>query len=613
MKSVNHLSLLPQSPPLQGPTPLFAAKTPSKKTPIRPTIETSDLPGTGDSLTVSPATVSLTKLTPHIRGVHPLNPTRVAQKLEAQIQPYTQKDIEGIAQAVSPEDPSLALEVLKQLTPFATMNSLNTLGETILSAKKEGFEPLWDDRPGTFSAVMSYLGSKGNFPGLTPMRTFRSWIRDPKYKEQKPGCTFLDDTLLKTLTQKEKLHPHLSNLKLLVPSSGLDGVTPFNQGNLGMIQEKVATVFARAKTMQQETSCSWSDAVKKALEAPVRERIRNINPELEKNLQFIPPPVGPSTEGLKTIDDKTLKRSGNPLIDEILEQLQPPISRPQDLQKILETISPEPVIQQGALEVLERTAQIYSPRRTGQALLNTHDKVMALAEKKDIPLQNIYYILPDNHSSFTVINHMMQQLSGLPAKQFIDLSQQGEPVSRIEDKIKQRENCLFVILDDLCGSGMTLGDGIESIRTFIAGSSRHSLVVAPIISTEQGQRNVQDSAKKYWKDMNNFHYLPDQTVQAFHETAYYKSLNKNERTVIDAIVQGRGYLNANTSCVFPWMGSDTNSAFWREFFVTPNTLNGNGNAIFKDIDEEHPVPNQKWKPLNEESLKAPVAALYKRS
>ncbi|MBY0404465.1 MAG: hypothetical protein K2X66_11250 [Cyanobacteria bacterium] len=612
MKSVNHLSLLTQSPPLQGPTPLFAGKTPSKKSALRPTIET-DLPGTGDSVTVSSATASLTKVSPHIRGSHSLNPTRVAQTLEAQIQPYTPKDIEGIAQAVSPEEPALALEVLKQMTPFATMNSLNTLGEYLLSSKNEGIEPLGDDRPGTFSAVMSYLASKGNFQGLYPMKSFRKWLREAPQKGTSQGCILLDDTLLKTLTQKEKLHPHLSNLKLLVPSSGLDGVTPFNQGNLGMIQEKAATVFNRAKAMQEQTSCAWPEAVQKALEAPIRERIRSINPELEKNIQFIPPPGRPSPEGPLINVPKESKGSDNPLIGDILNQLQPPTSRPQNIQKVLATLSPEPVIQQAALEVVERSAQIYSPRRTGQALLNTHDKVMALAEKKDIPLQNIYYILPDNHSSFTVINHMMQQLSGLPAKQFIDLSQHGEPVSRIEEKIKQGEKCLFVILDDLCGSGMTLGDGIESIRTFIAGSSKHSLVVAPIISTEQGQRNVQNSAKKYWKDINNFHYLPDQTVQAFHETAYYKSLNKNERLVIDAIVQGRGYLNANTSCVFPWMGSDTNSAFWREFFVTPNTLNGNGNAIFKDIDEDHPVPNQKWQPLNEESLKAPVAALRKRS
>ncbi|MBY0405297.1 MAG: hypothetical protein K2X66_15465, partial [Cyanobacteria bacterium] len=230
-----------------------------------------------------------------------------------------------------------------------------------------------------------------------------------------------------------------------------------------------------------------------------------------------------------------------------------------------------------------------------------------------------YYWVVNPNSSFGVVNQMFQTIHHIPQRQMIiglGHPKNISPLERLErailkpiettpktkgkDKVStpqtgspqvileegpSKVKSLVVVLDDLAGSGDSLGTYFNLDLRELTDAG-HQVYMAPIISTEKAWQT-------HFSLLTQLHpgltYAPHQTVKPLHESEGYKSLSVLDQIRIDSVIQGRGYTQSNTSVVFPWMGSDTNNAFWRFFMVEPHTLNGNGNKKF----------GNRWKPLPE--------------
>ncbi|MBY0404819.1 MAG: hypothetical protein K2X66_13040, partial [Cyanobacteria bacterium] len=407
-------------------------------------------------------------------------------------------------------------------------------------------------------------------------------------------------------------------------------------GRLSVIYRRAKAIEERYQKMSELDPAilplSWREAVSAALRAPFQQWIGNLDPELQNNLKFLkntalPSPVVSQFTQTPAITyqsgDVALEMS---LDDAICDNLKPQLILPQAIEDALHEVSRDPLVQQAALEVLSQAGEIYSPRRTALALKAMHQKILAFAKDKNISEDKIYYVLPRNRGSFCVVNQMYRMINGIPSERFLvcpDLQSEDrtdvehheekwiqfcEMLSDSSHQYRESEGSvgrwllahakkgildafklthhkddskvhfskknMVVVLDDLAGSGHTLGNVFwyQLSRTV---SENAWIYLAPIVST----RTALDTGhiKKYQASYPGLVYEPHHWIDTFPSTAFYKALTPAEKTLFEAIFQDKGYAGVNTNIVFPWMGTDTNNRFWGRFFVSPHTLNGFGN------------------------------------
>ncbi|MBY0405461.1 MAG: hypothetical protein K2X66_16285, partial [Cyanobacteria bacterium] len=329
-------------------------------------------------------------------------------------------------------------------------------------------------------------------------------------------------------------------------------------------------------SVQNKSSFHAYKAIETVLKNRCLGKLSRLDPSLREKIRFIfPSPLSPK----------------NLIPEEILKQLNPPSLTASEIQDILNQICPATLPQQAALEFLIRSGEVFSPRRTGKALVQIHQGVLDYATSHGIHAENIVFINPNNQKSYCLINHMYQVINHVSPSQFIAL-EHGQPAWMKLRKNTENAPHLLVVLDDLAGTGASLNGVLHEIDGAVCQENTH-LYLAPIISTDAAFESYFSlKAKQKTQSRLELKYRPHRIIQPFHLTDYFNQLTLTEKSLFNAILQKRGHYQANTSVVFPWMGSDTNNDFWGRFFVSPHTLNGNGNKR----------PAHNWVPLSLEDL-----------
>ncbi|MBY0404045.1 MAG: hypothetical protein K2X66_09100, partial [Cyanobacteria bacterium] len=401
----------------------------------------------------------------------------------------------------------------------------------------------------------------------------------------------LDQHLLEALKENPDSFKAIEKdrLTFLLPEGWTTGISPFSQASLQQLESKVKSVLLQAKAMQAEKpSLSWEESVSKALNQPLLEALKHIHPSLPRKVMIFQNP--------NTINPKNPKGFS---AFEIVERLKPQQASPRHLQRILENLSPEPIVQQAALEILIRSGEVYSPRRVGVALTQIHQKMLAYAQAKQIPPDNIYFVIPQLYKSYSILAHQYQLINQVSPKQFIvvdNFKDDDAPLKALLAKDSQTSK-LFVLIDDLAGSGSSLKGFVNtSSAAFLKGYPQNHLYIAPIVSTQTAFEDHFNPTLPHWdcppsRNNGKVHYEPHTYIEGFSSMAYYQSLTPEEKRLFDAIFQYNGFRDAMTHIVFPWMGTDTNTLFWSTFMVSPHTLNGKGDAPLKTKDWSPIHPN----------------------
>ncbi|MBY0405460.1 MAG: hypothetical protein K2X66_16280, partial [Cyanobacteria bacterium] len=499
----------------------------------------------------------LNPLTPHLRSPEELSVQTVAQKFLNQAASFTAADIQQVALLASPKNPEKALDALILMTQFGNMKSLNVLGNYMASLHRQNRSTLLNDEtPGSLSSVMSYLSRKLCFPGIQ-LGLLSCWNNmNPGVSGSRisPGCLLVDSIALKQLKKDPDLQRSVltKECRLIAPEGWQTGITPFNQISIPAMVEKLKKVITLAEKIQREdesgrgfqetspaggiraiqcdssspasdSSLSWPQAVKEALHQPVYKALQEINPGLISKLEFLPGTSNPPT--LTSPEEKC---------HFIAQQLSPPEMTPAMIQRVLEETSPEPTIQQAALEILDRFGEVFTPRRINQGVLKRHQFIQQYAQSLGVKPQNIFFVLPDLDSSFTVMASIYQQLTGVPASQFIDIKDSPIFPSRL-----QTEEHLFVALDDLVATGDTYMDVIRKLKDPIQNPKSH-LLLTSIASTRDAAPYLKETSISF-SPANPIEFAPDHWVETFSQTPYIANLTPIEKTLFQAITQGQDH------------------------------------------------------------------------
>jgi hypothetical protein len=532
------------------------------------------------------------RLSPNIRGPEALNVMDVYNHFTDQTQPIRPFEIQQLALTLAPltphQNPQEVLDALGRMSQFAQLSDINEMVHPLLQRQKQGFSGLQVDKlPASLSTVLYYLKSKGSFDAL--QYHFRT-LTEPSIHEA-GSYLLLDEHLLEALKES----PYSLNaiekdrLNFLLPEGWTTGISPFSQASLQQLETKVKTVLLQAKALQEEKpSLTWVESVSNALNQPLLKALKDIDPSLVGKVQLIQNP-----KALKHEHQKGFSAF------EIADRLKPQQVSPRDLQRILENLSPEPIVQQAALEILIRSGEVYSPRRVGVALTQIHQNMMAYAQAKQIPPENIYFVIPQLYKSYSILAHQYQLLNHVSPKQFIVVDNLKEDDAPLKALLAKDSNApkLFVLIDDLAGSGSSLKGFVNTnSAAFLKGFPQNHLYVAPVVSTQMAFEDHFNPPTPLWdcppsRNSGKVHYEPHTYIEGFSSMAYYQSLTREEKRLFDAIFQTNGFRDAMTHIVFPWMGTDTNTLFWSTFMVRPHTLNGKGDAPLKTKDWSPIHPN----------------------
>ncbi|MBY0404218.1 MAG: hypothetical protein K2X66_09985, partial [Cyanobacteria bacterium] len=510
------------------------------------------------------------KKPPHLRSPQELTPGHVAERLSTQVNTYTEMELAGLLNGLSPQERLIAIESLKQMTQFGNMKSLNGLTEGLVSLQKSGMIVAGDSTNGSLSSVLSYLKSKGSFSELKiePLSTALG--------QEKPVALVLDTMLLDRMHHDPSflnlLIQKKQSIRLILPEGWHGGVNPFNQGTLTSLNGKLLPVISRVKKLQSSTGATLESAVSDALVEPILTQLDGIPGGWRSQVVRMKNPQWNALEGKATTGQSSR-------LNTVVNQLEAPSLSAEQIQAIVSKISPEESVQQGILEMLMRAGEVYSPRRAGIEVAKLHELVLAQSKKLGIPPENLYFVLRDNESSFAVVAQMYQQVNHIPGSRFI----LAEQLPQLPTHGSHRG---FVILDDLMGSGKTLRD---MVRDDVLPRVRpgDQVLVSPIVSTTLARTEMMEPLIA---NCPRVHYTPGREMTPFHKTDYFESLTSAEKTLFEAIFQHKGYRDTNTCTTFPWMATNTNNLLFSQHFAEPYLLNGMGNKIY--IPKPKPFPLQ---------------------
>lgn len=492
-------------------------------------------------------------------------PEAVIEKIQGQQAVIPAGDIEDIIVSNFPvADHRLAALLLDKMTGFASMKSLNGLQGKLLSYSQHTNQFIYYEREGSLGSTLHYLTKKYKYSkGLpSPFNKNNSVQKEPLNTVEE-GAILLDAITLDQLAQSPALRQHIAQhkLPLLYPQGWEEGINPFNQLSIEGTSVKLAKLVSIAKQLQQEQGLSEDESVQQALSHPTRSRLASWG--LAHHLRILEP-------GLHPFNVES-KPNRFPSSDKIADQMAPASISKEELERVLQNFQ-DPILREGALDVLARQAEIFSPLRLSLTAHALHLKILDYAKKHHIAADDIFYHVPANGKSFGLIsaNHLM--VNEVPLGQLIE-----DPAT-----LKKPSKSLLVILDDVAGSGYSLLTAQKSIRT---KGFNGKIIVAPIISTKKAKTLIQKSSDP------NVEYLAGHQVLPFKNQPAYKALSPMLQKLMRRIIGSLGFDRNGLSVAFPYMAPDNNNAFFSREIAPYFTLNRAGakswgfNFPSKGLDE----------------------------
>ncbi|MBY0402998.1 MAG: hypothetical protein K2X66_03810, partial [Cyanobacteria bacterium] len=509
---------------------------------------------------------------------------------------------------------------LARMTQFSKLSDFNVIADYFIQRQTqspgEGHHLILDLIPPSLSSNLLYLRSKGNFKALNT-REF-NYLYDELIRPTKTQLIkylLIDDNVLNFISQYPDIIQLLKEKKVqfVLPEGWSKGISPLAQGSLESLEHRLEKVISQAQPLYEkqchqakrnnknkidlnEPAPSWQQAVSDVLNQDIRRQLTKLNRQLGQQIIILQ-----NTPWLEACEKSIGSQA-------IALRLKPQHITPRYIENIIQKTSRDPIVQQAVLELLVRSGEIYSPRRVGLALQETHEDIMAFAKDHKITPENIYLVIPERFKSYGLIAHQYQQLNDFPADQIlftmgnIHHTQQIMRILEQDPKIPK----LFVLLDDLAASGKSLAGFLRTeANRFLENRPKHRFYVCPVVSTRKAKNKILQDSGSTKRRRSQIHFAPQHKITRFRETAFYRKLSRPEKDLFNAIFQDEGYDGTMTNIVFPWMGTDTNTQFWATFMIHPFTLNGKGNkrqsiaSAWKQIEPDKTEALWKDQKINE--------------
>ena len=449
----------------------------------------------------------------------------IYQKTLSQLKQTTPEEIKGILDEVvgktgtSDEE---VLAVMDMLTKYGSMSGMESLAQELSSRQiKQFFET------GTLDAnsALNYLVLNKKQLALSADGKYTGFLLD-EY-----GFRYLE-VLKNSNPQEFDELINNENIKFIYPE-GWSGETIYTRtSDSQSLKDSAIDLITRAKAIQDESGVSFNEAIKQAEAQDVIARAQELG---IKEVETIP---SKNTTDFQDVDEG---------INTILKNLESESISQEELNAVIEAMSnrifPDSKDAQKALELicgyLNSELELYSPSRLGEQMKQMHTSILEQAKtltKSDgsaFSEDDIVYVIPNTKKSYSYIALQYAQVNGIDPSKFI--------VAKAEDIPKLDDNKIYVVLDDVVGTGNSMLKGTDGFAYNDIDSSKmgnRHIFISPVVSSRLGLDTIKWRIGGANRKGFDFVVAPDGTVKdRYRNTSYYKSLTSDEKAMLDMILE----------------------------------------------------------------------------
>lgn len=475
-----------------------------------------------------------------VRSLKSLTEDDVMKVIESQLNAITPGEISSVLKSFPAEDRALAAVLLKRMTQFGNMDSVDALN-TIIN-KKYGPSLYDGGRQPSIATNMRYLDTK-NALKLTP-----------DFSGSYGTCILDEMTLERLETDPAFLNKvkNNNNVDLVYPEGWTNGINPFNQNQA--IQPKVLEVLETVKKIQAENpDVNMQDAVSEAINKPIMDRLKKLG--LDKRTDVI--------------QNTKHSSSSVPTAESIAENLKPSGMTKSQLVNALNQLPEQ--YRPYYLELLARDTNVFSPRALTEKLVDMHSRIVASNGGSS---EGIYYFIPNTNKSYGMITMQYKIANNIPTSNiFSDIMSVPKGAKKI------------VILDDVAGSGDSLKNKFNDLSAHLPKNSSKTpdIIIAPVLTTERAANLIKPLSNNSYKPL----YIAGEQAHTFKNSAYYQSLSHNQQQAFIKTMGSLGYDSNGLDVAFPYMSPDNNNAFFSTVVAKFFTLNGAG--VKNEGFYKHPI------------------------
>lgn len=472
-----------------------------------------------------------------IRTEAELSNKDIIKLVDSQLLNTKPEEIKNLISSFSQEDQIVVKKLLKELTQFGNMESMDDIAKA-LESKVGSAQLIYCQNKNTLSDVIRYLcASKNSFGAKNALATSFTYSLEK-------STVLLDDIFLKELesnkTLLDKLKSNIDNIKIITPESWITGINPFNQTK--DMQRILEDTLGRFKAIKSSNpNISESKAIKDAIRMPLFERLNKLGIDTSK-VNFVQ-----NSNSIVDVDSKYFAEL-------VARQLNHPTMNEPQLEKILSRVHKDyhPYIR----EMLAHSMELNSPKSMSVDLKYIHKKILQANGGTD---KGIYYVIPESPKSYSLVSMQYQLTNDIPSSKILSKYQAIHELPKDAQKL--------IILDDVAASGESLIYNVEQLDGCKLKDQLKEIIALPIISTEKA------AAKFNEKAVAN---MSGRDIESFMGSSWYKSLSEDDQAILEKIMYGSGYNQSGCCITFPYMAPDNNITFFASEFAKMFTLNGQG-------------------------------------
>lgn len=466
-------------------------------------------------------------------------------KIQEQLNPITTKEVEKIVESVENKGVKNdeALYALQSLTQFGNIQSLVKLGQHFLNLRICDF---YKNQKVSSNSTFRYLYNDKYFELLDGTKT--AYILD------EPGLKYLEK-------HPKKANKIINNDDIVfINLEGWNqGANIYKQGKDNeYLVDNATKITNRAYEIQSAFDTDYKTAFDTAVNEDVLTRAKKI--------------------GINDVITLSVKNE-EPSVQSIKENLLPMNVTEEFIDKafnvIAEVLYPDDKTTQAKAKQLITSyfyseSEVFSPQRLGESLKTLHNMILDFAKNhkksdgKSFKESDIVYIIPQHSRSYDQIAMQYATVNDIP-------------LSRFKNNEINEDNKIYVILDDVIGSGnnmLSKDFNYEKLKVNPAFKNYH-IVMAHVTANQAGIDNINREIKKQGRENKDVVIVPPKFIKPkLSDSKFYKNLPLDSKAMMLNIFSnagseyndGLGYERAASAFLFPYMGPDNNSTITSYIF-----------------------------------------------
>lgn len=475
-----------------------------------------------------------------LRSEDELSVAEVANVLHDQLSPIHPLEIEAMLRAYGPEA-GTARTVLVESSQFGSLQSLKGVRTELERFTSQGWRVYLDGEGTSLSDPLIYLNDrKKNFMSVASRDEVLTTYQVSAYATDKiedNTAIILDAVVLEKLKKDETFAQSVLEHKvaLLYPRGLETGIGAFSCPTLPDMEHKLLSLVEAVKEVRSDESVS--EATKAVLERDVRKGLR----EIEKRYNF---PQGSMSSKLHSFSS-SLEATATPDSDTLATMVNGTLGVNFGQLKSLAANYPK---EDGPLinELLVQHTRLFSHRTLAAAARETHARILSTFPTTHE--DDIYYVVPKREKSYGLITTIYRLANDVASDHILSL----DKASSVTNK-----KALFVILDDIAGSGVSLGGSLDEVRERVGEGRR--IVVAPVLSTEKAAHYFRGKES----DDPELTYLPHSEVSTYKTLDLFQNApDAAQKKRVWKILEKLGFDSNGLFVAFPHMSPDNNSLFF---------------------------------------------------